>query len=104
MYARITEHEIVLPSKGSRGTSRGTGETQGMRLAAAVGLTQLLLPFRCHLNQVKMLGRNGSARGACDLWGQDACERWAPGEVMAAVGAWGKFGGLAARVCQEMHG
>ena len=46
MYGRITEHEIVLPSKGARGTLRGTGESQGMRLAAAVGLTQLLLPFR----------------------------------------------------------
>ena len=46
MYDRITEQEIMLPGRGSRGAKRGGGETQGMRLAAAVGLTQLLLPFR----------------------------------------------------------
>ena len=55
MYARITEHEIVLPSKGSQGTSRGAGETQGMRLAAAVGLTQLLLPFRYLMRTLRTL-------------------------------------------------
>ncbi|KAK9788000.1 hypothetical protein WJX73_004027 [Symbiochloris irregularis] len=49
MYVRIIEHEIVLPAPaGGTGSAghRGGSAIQGMRLAAAVGLTQLLLPFR----------------------------------------------------------
>ena len=47
MYTRITETEIVLPAAASStGAKRGVPAIQGMRLAAAVGLTQLLLPFR----------------------------------------------------------
>ena len=51
MYVRITEAEIQAPPQHSASQHSvprpGAREPQGRSLAAAVGLTQLLLPFRC---------------------------------------------------------
>ena len=51
LYHRIVDTEIAVVSgdKGDSNQTNGHNSPQNLKLAAAMGLSQLMLPFRCGL-------------------------------------------------------
>lgn len=54
LYQRIVDTEIAVVSgdKDDSNQTNGHNSPQNLKLAAAMGLSQLMLPFRCVLNTI----------------------------------------------------